>query len=489
MSVRVAVDIGSSSGKVYYGTVDEGVEIEEAHRFETNMKTEDGRLVWDIEYLTQEIRAGLEAVVADGESIDSLAIDTTACDFGLLEDGELLANPYCYLDQSLYSKDEELLETVARRDIFSSTGHNGLPSSYYYQYQTHPELFERADTLVALPQLLSYELGAKPTCETSFGVTFRMMDIRTREWATELLSELDLPIDVLPTPVEAGTNVGTVDPSLSESISDDVDILLAPSHDTAAAMAAIPFTPESPGFLCTGSWFIPGLELEEPVINDAAFDVPSSNELSVDGRIRYLRNLPGFSLLEHCRDTWREEGGRHAYDELIEHARDSESFRSIVDTADPLFFEAQSTGNVIEAIRTYCTETEQPIPESEGEVTRCLLESLAIRTAITLEQLMAASETYTDRLHLVGGGVENELFCQMVASATGFRVEAGPVEATAIGNLLSQMNAADEIASYSEGREIIDERIEFAYYEPRRTGEWDRALEHAVAEFGSIDSE
>ncbi|WP_165874911.1 rhamnulokinase [Natrarchaeobius oligotrophus] len=482
MSSRVAIDIGSSTGKIYHGRLGGELDVTEAYRFETSPTEVDGRLIWDVEYLTAEIVAGLESVIEEAGSVSSIAIDTTAGDFGLLEDGELQSDPYCYLDQSLYSKEDELLERVPRREIFRRTGHHGVPNSYYYQFHEDPESFERADELVMLPQLLSWKLGAEPVGETSFGVTLRAMDIRTGEWATDLLSELDLPTDVLPELADAGTQIGSVDPSLSESFSGETDIYLAPSHDTSAAMAAIPFEPGSPGFLCTGSWFIPGLELAEPVIDDAAFDVPSSNELSVGGRIRYIRNMPGFSLLEHCRDTWCQTGGRYGYDELIAGARDAEPFRSIVDPLDGLFFEAQAEGGVVEAIETYCADTDQPVPETEGEITRCLLESLAIRTALVLERLMAAAETYTDRLHLVGGGVENELFCQLVASATGLEVKAGPTEATAIGNLLSQCNASGEIESYEEGREIVDENVDFDYYEPRNTSEWDDALERTVAE-------
>ncbi|WP_165875300.1 rhamnulokinase [Natrarchaeobius chitinivorans] len=480
MSSRVAIDIGTSTGKIYYGRLDGELDVTEAYRFETNPSTVDGRLVWDIESLTTEIVAGLESVIEETGSVASVAIDTTAGDFGLIEDGELQSDPYCYLDQSLYSKEDDLLECVPRREIFRRTGHHGVPNSYYYQYHEDPESFERADELVMLPQLLSWKLGAEPVGETSFGVTLRMMDIRTGEWETDLLSELDLPTDVLPEVADAGTDIGSVDPSLSESFSGETDVYLAPSHDTAAAMASIPFEPESPGFLCTGSWLIPGLELTEPVIDDAAFDVPSSNELSVGGRIRYIRNTPGFSLLEHCRDTWRRTGGRYEYDELTAAARDAEAFRSIVDTLDDLFFEAQATGDVVAAIETYCRDTGQPVPETEGEITRCLLESLAIRTALVLERLMAAAETYTDRLHLVGGGVENELFCQLVASATGLEVKAGPTEATAIGNLLSQFVASGDIASYEQGRKIVDETVDFDYYEPRNTSTWDDALQQAT---------
>jgi len=478
MPVRVAIDVGTSGGKIHYGRRDgDDLTIEEAYRFETRTREVKGRVVWDIDHLLSEIVTGLElAQGSTSDTIASVGIDTTAGDFGLIEGGELIRNPYCYLDTSLDSKNDEVLERISREEAFRKTGYNGIPGSIYYQYHSEPELFERADQLLMLPQLLSFGLGAEPSGEETFATTLRISDARTRDWASELIESLELPTDVLPELQPPGTKVGTLSPSVSDEFDGEPDILLTPSHDTAAAMAAVPFEQGSRGFLATGSWVIPGLELPEPVITENAFERAGSNELSVGGAIRFLRNVPGFSLLEHCRDTWEANGGTYEYDELLEAVRSAAPYGPLIDPADQLFFKGHMEGNVLDKVEQYCRETGQTPPEGEGEIARCVMESLAARSAIVLESLIGAAETHTKRIHLIGGGVRNPVFCQMVASAAGLPVKAGPVEATAIGNLLSQMNAGGDIESYEAGRDLIEANVDFDHYEPGDHGEWNDVI-------------
>ena len=473
----VAIDIGSTGGKIHYGYRDaDDLFVEEIYRFDTKITQENGRLVWDIDYIVDEIVTGIETVYEQGKSIGSIGIDTTALDFGLIKDGDLIQKPYFYLDSSLKSKEKEILDEISRKEIFEITGYHGVPNSIYYQYHSNPQLFEEADMLLMLPQLLSFELGAEPIGEETYSTTLMVSDARTRDWAPELLDILDLPRDILPDLKPPGTTIGSFDSSLSKRIDEDPDILLPPSHDTASAMAALPFDQDARGFLCTGSWFIPGIELEEPVISKDAFEAPSSNELSVDGAIRYLLNIPGFSLLEHCRKTWQAEGGAYEYDQLLAAVQESEPYGPLIDPADDLFFKAQTEGNVIERIDRYCQQTDQEPPEGKGEITRCLLESLAARSAVVLESLCSVSETHTERIHIAGGGVRNTVFCQMAASVTGLPVKAGPIEATAIGNLISQLIAQNEIESYEEGRRLIRESTDFDYYEPRNQAKWSKVV-------------
>jgi rhamnulokinase len=478
MPVRIAIDVGTSGGKIHYGCRDgDDLTIDEAYRFETRTREVEGRVVWDIDHLLSEVVTGLELVQeSTSDTIASVGIDTTAGDFGLIADGELIRNPYCYLDTSLYSKNDEVLTRISREEAFQITGYNGIPGSIYYQYHSEPELFERADQLLTLPQLLSFELGAKPSGEETFATTLRISDARTRDWASELIEVLELPTDVLPELHPPGTKVGTLSPSVSDQFDSEADILLTPSHDTAAAMAAVPFEQDSRGFLATGSWVIPGLELPEPVITENAFERAGSNELSVGGAIRFLQNVPGFSLLEHCRETWEVEGGIYEHDELLEAVRSAAPYGPLIDPADELFFRGHMEGNVVDKIQQYCRETGQTPPEREGEIARCVSVCLAARSAIVLESLIGAAETHTERIHLIGGGVRNPVFCQMVASAAGLPVKAGPVEATAVGNLLSQMNAGGDIESYEAGRDLIEANVDFDHYEPADHGEWNDVI-------------
>lgn len=476
--IRVSIDVGTSGGKIQYGRRDgDDLHFETAHGFDGITTTVDDRMVWDVDNIVSEIVEGLRAVERDAGRIDSIGIDATAMGFGFVRDGELIDDPYFYLEPSLYTMEEELLDRADRREIFQQTGHRGIPNPYYYLYHDRPALFEEADSIVPAPQVISAELGATMACEETYAMTLYMFDARRRDWADGLLDALGLPTDLLPSPSSPGANVGTIGPPHADRLSDDPDILLPPSHDTASAMAALPLVDGYRTFLATGSWFIPGLELAEPIVSDRAFEIGASNELSVDGKIRFLRNMPGFSLLEHCRETWEATGRRHGYDELLAAVAESEPHGPLVDPLDDLFFQAQRDGAVLDRVSRYCVRTDQRPPDGEGEVTRCLLESLAARSAIVIEKLDGVAEGRVQQVHLCGGGVRNDVFCQMVASAVGHPVKVGPVEATAIGNALSQMVAGGEVESYDRARRLIDASVDFDRYEPRDRNAWEDTME------------
>lgn len=476
--VRVAVDVGSSGCKMQYARRDgTTLQFDTAYRFGGITTTSGDRMVWDIDNIVSEIVDGLRAIKADAGRIDSLAIDATALGFGFVRDNHLLDDPYFYLDPSLYSMETEILERISRREVFRQTGHRSLPNPYYYLFHSEAELFEAADSIVPVPQILSMELGAEQTCEETYAMTLYMFDARSRDWSDALLDGLALPTEPLPEASPPGQHVGTVSAPHADRLSSEPDIFLPPSHDTASAMAALPLLDEYRTFLATGSWFIPGLELGEPIVSDRAFEVGASNELSVDGKIRFLRNMPGFSLLEHCRETWKEAGLRYEYEDLLAAVEQTEPRGPLIDPFDDLFFQAQREGGVVSTVRRYAEKTGQTPPEGEGELTRCLLESLAARSATVIEALDSAAPGRVRRIHLCGGGVRNEIFCQMVASASGRPVKAGPVEATAIGNGLSQMVAAGEIPSYRRARELIDSTVDFDRYEPQDRHAWTDTVE------------
>lgn len=477
MSIHVAIDVGSSSGKIYYGWCDgETLHFEGAHRFDEITTRQNNRLVWNIDHILSEISTGLQTVESEAGSIDSLAIDTTAGDFGFVRDDKLITDPYFFYDDSLHSMEDELLKSISRREIFEQTGHPGIPNSLYYQYYSNTEMNESTDSLVMIPQLLSSELGADLASEETYAMTLRILDARTRDWAEDLIEILDLSMDILPDLAAPGRKIGSIDPPYADKLDSDPDILLAPSHDTASAMAALPLVDGTRAFLSTGSWIIPGLELKEPIITDKAFEIGAANELSVGGKIRFLQNIPGFALLEDCRETWSDKGKLYAYEDLLAAVDETEPHGPLIDPLDDRFFDALGEGGVINKIREYCDATGQQIPTGEGEITRCLLESLATRSAIAIEDLGVVAEGHARRLHVVGGGVRNKIFCQMMASALGHPVEAGPVEATAIGNVISQMVAAGEIASYERGRRLVEMNVDLDRYEPRNWEAWDETV-------------
>jgi rhamnulokinase len=467
MPVAVAVDVGSSAVKLQVGTIEDGrLSVETIHQFPNRTTDQDGRHVWDVEALVEGIVAGLERTEAQVGPIDTLAIDSTAVDFGLLADGELLYDPYFYRDPDLWSTMDDLAERVPEVEMFLETGYLGAPGPYHYQTLRHNSAFERADTLVGLPQLLSYELGGDPVVEESFATTLRVFDIRSRSWATDLLERLDLPGDVLPQVEPAGTPVGTVGDDVAPDTESEPTIVLPPSHDTASAVGALPLTAANNAFLCTGSWFIPGLELPDPVVTEEAYHTPASNEVGVEGSVRFLHNIPGFSLLEHCRSSWEAQGRTVEYESLLAAAGEVDPDGPLIDVDADAFMDAQFEGGVEEAIESYCRRTDQPIPEGEAAVTSCILTSLAAKSAVVLEDLLDLVGTTVERVHLGGGGVRNELFCRRFASAIGMPVHAGPAEATAIGNVLSQLKYTGDVEDFEDGRGYVKATAEMTTYEP-----------------------
>lgn len=469
MTRHVAIDIGTSGGKMFLGSVDRGgLSVREVHRFDSGQFADGNVGIWNVDFLIDEIVSGIAAVEGEFGRIDSIGIDTTAGVFGLLEDGELLGDPI--------HRRGSVPDHVSPREAFFRTGHQRLPGAYYSLYQEDPELVDRADTLLFLPGLLAYRLGGEPCGELTYAISAGMGNTRTRSWAVDLLESFGLPVDILPEMAPIGTRIGTVDASLSGDFENSPEIVVVPGHDTSCAVAATPFEDGSRTFLSTGSWFIPGIEVNEPVVTQGAFDIPAENVGGVEGTARFVRNIPGFSLLEHCRVAWREAGGTYEYDELLGAVAETPAFGPLIDTGDNLFIEGHEDGGIEERIEAFCRDTGQEVPKGEGAVARCLFESLAAESAVIIDQLFKAAETDADRLHVVGGGIRNTPLCEMIASATGLPIEGGPIEATAIGNVLVQLRSYDEIDSIDEGRELVRDATQFERFEPRESDQWEDSL-------------
>lgn len=468
MEHRLAIDVGSSGVKVYAGGLSDGrLRFEQIARMDNATGWEDGRHVWDIGTLTDRLREEINRAADEYDTVASVGIDATALDFGLLADGELLRNPYFYRDPSLWSATDAVTDRCSARESFHLTGYNGPPGPLYYQLQEAPETFAEADTLVPLPGLLSHRLGGDAATETSYAMTLRLLDIRSRDWADDLIRALGFPRELLQDPVPPGSTVGSV-----SGVEGAPDIVLPASHDTASAVGALPLTAGNNAFLCTGSWFIPGLELPEPIVTDEVFDAGGSNEVGVEGTVRFMRNLPGFSLLEHCRDQWRAAGATHEYEPLFDRVAELPVDGPIVDIRHDAFVEAQFDGDVTGRVRDYCERTGQHPPEDEFEMTRCLLLSLAVGSAVVVDRLIDLAGEEVDQIHLGGGGVRNELFCSMFASAVGRPVKAGPTEATALGNVLYQLRAGGEIPDFETGRRLVADRFSPTTYEPQNASTW-----------------
>ncbi|MDS0295182.1 rhamnulokinase [Halogeometricum luteum] len=477
---HVAIDIGASGGTVHLGTVTESAfDVREVHRFENRPVERDGRYVWDLDALRERMVRGIEAAdEAAAGPLDTVGIDTWGLDFGLLADGEVLRNPVSYRDPESAARREELFEAVGKRRLFEASGVTNwnTPNTLWQLYtlaREEPELLERADRLLMTPQLLSTLLGGRAAGEVTVASSSQMVDPGRRAWATDLLEDLSLPVDLLPTLEEPGARLGTLDDDAAAGLAGTPELLTPASHDTASAVAGLPLTDDA-AFLSTGSWFILGCERDDPVRTDAAYENGLSNELGADGTVRLLKNVDGFFLLEECRQAWREAGEDADYESLLAAAAEADPRAALVvpDAGDFRIDEPMPA-----QVRAFCRETDQPVPEGRGEVVRCLLDGLVTKTALVLDELDAVTAEPLRRIHLGGGGVRNELFCRLLADATGRPVTAGPVEATAVGNVLTQAVASGTLPSVDAGRRLVEAEFETRTYEPANPEEWEREKE------------
>ena len=471
---HVAIDLGASGGTVYLGTVTPtAFEVREVHRFDNRPVERNGRYVWDLETLRSRMVAGLLAAAERTDDVDTVGIDAWGLDFGLLSDGEVIRDPLSYRDPAATKRRESLFETVDKRRLFETTGiTNWNTPNTLWQLHTlaheEPELLDRADSLLMMPQLLTTLLGGGPCGEVTVASTTQLVDPQEREWATDLLDELSLPTDVLPALDEPGQRLGPLTEDVANKLPSTPELVIPASHDTASAVAGLPLTKDA-AFLSTGSWFILGCERRDPLLTDTALEHAVSNELGVDGTVRLLKNVNGFFLLEECREAWRDADDPADYETLLSAAREAPQRTSFVDPDADNF----SIDNPMpDQIRSYCRQTGQSVPKGQGEIVRCLLESLVTKTALALDEVESVVDRAVSRIHLGGGGVRNELFCQLLADATGRPVVAGPVEATAVGNLLTQAVAVDTLPDVATGRRLVAAEFELMTYEPATTGGW-----------------
>jgi rhamnulokinase len=470
---HLAVDLGASGGKVYLGRFEDGLDVEEVHRFDNGPVGRDGRYHWDLESLRAEVVTGIERGDARA-TVETVGVDTWGVDFGLVADGDLVAQPYSYRDPELTSTREDVLAEVSEREVFEATGitHWNTPNTlwqYHYLAHEEPELLAGADRLLFTPQLVSHLVGGRPTGEVTVASTSQMLDVRAGEWAEGLLERLDLPVEPLPEVESPGSSLGGLTPAIDDRLDSSPELVLPASHDTASAVAGLPVAERGRTFVSTGTTFIPGVELDEPRIDDDVFAAGASNELGVDGTVRLLENITGFFLLEECRNAWEAAGMSVAFDDLIAAAREADPFGPLV---DPQSDRLGIRGNMPPLIREFCVRTDQSTPGGIDEITRCVLESLAVRTALAVEELCELTGTGDGPVHLCGGGVRNDLFCEMFASALGRPVLAGPADATAVGNLLTQAVAAGRLEGIDEGRRLVAETVELTRHEPDGEGDW-----------------
>ncbi|MET7274406.1 rhamnulokinase family protein [Streptomyces flaveolus] len=473
-----AVDLGATSGRVILGRVGpDNLDLTEAHRFpNTPVRLPDG-LHWNLLALFQGALDGLREAARAG-TVVSIGVDTWAVDYGLLDaDGVLLGTPYHYRDSRTDDAAERVRHHVGPEELYRITGLQHLPFNTVFQLASAAgsSQLRAARTLLLIPDLLVHWLTGSIGAEVTNASTTGLFDARTGTWSAELLERLSVDPGLLPPLRRPGDPAGTLLPHVADHTGLDAStpVVTVASHDTASAVVAVPATEPHFAYISCGTWSLAGLELDAPVLTEASRAANFTNELGVDGTVRYLRNIMGMWLLEECRRTWDAQGLPAHIPELLAEAARCRAFGAVIDPDDPEFL---APGDMPERIRDHCRRTEQPVPDSQGAVVRCILESLALAHRRTLRQAAELAGRDITHIHLVGGGSRNDLLCQLTADATGLPVIAGPTEATALGNILVQARAAGLVADLPAMRRLVASTQHLRRYSPRGDGAaWDAA--------------
>lgn len=471
----LAFDFGASSGRAVVGTFDgRTIHMEEVHRFANDPVMVRGTMYWDVLRLFHEIKQGMTKAHLTGP-FASVGIDTWGVDFGLLDErGNLLENPVHYRDARTSGMVEEAFRHISRQELYGITGNQIMQINTLFQLlslkKQQPEVLARAKTLLFMPDLLNYFLSGVRKAEYSIASTSQMLDARGKCWSKRVLTALSLPEGILPELIPTGTCIGQLDAALCEELGlAPASVIAVAGHDTQSAMAAVPTEQPDFLFLSCGTWSLLGTELPEPVINEASERANITNEGGYGGKASFLKNIIGLWLIQECRRQWLREGKEYSFGELEQMAKAAEPFQSFIHPDAPEFV---PSGNMPARIRDYCRRTGQSVPESVGAVVRCIDESLAMRYhQATLELEGCLGRTYPC-LHMIGGGIQSHLLCQMTADACAKPVLAGPVEATVLGNIALQLLSSGAIGSLSEARQIIRASEDIQTYQPEQVERW-----------------
>ncbi|WP_435018121.1 rhamnulokinase [Tundrisphaera sp. TA3] len=483
----LALDLGAESGRGMIGRFDgERLQLEEVHRFPNGPVRLLNTLHWDVPRLWDEMKAAIRKAVAGYPGLDGVGVDTWGVDFGLVGRGEtLLGNPVHYRDARTDGVMEAAARTLPREAIYEATGLQFLPFNSIYQLiamkQAGSPLLKMAESLLLMPDLFGWLMTGRRVGERTNATTTQLYDPRAGSWSDDLCRAFDLPRAILPELIDPGTELGPMLGSVADEVGlrSPLTVLMPGTHDTASAVAAVPAVVADPTappdwcYLSSGTWSLLGVEVPRPIITAETLRANFTNEGGVAGTTRLLKNIMGLWLVQECRRTWARAGREFSYDELIAAAREARPFATLVDPDDPSFF---APGDMPARIAAFAARTGQPVPEGEGGFVRCALESLALKYRWTVRRLESIVGTTIRAIHVVGGGSRNALLCQFTADACGVPVHAGPVEATAAGNILLQAMARGRIGSLADARAVVARSFPVATFEPQDAGAWSEAI-------------
>jgi len=481
----LAVDLGAESGRAILGCIDKRLTLDEIHRFANGPVRVGSHLHWDILRLWSEIQNSLR-IAAESErgSLAGIGLDTWGVDFGLLDSSDqLIGNPYHYRDARTNGMVEAACQVVPREEVYSQTGIQFMQLNTLFQlFAMHREndpALQSARTLLTMPDLFNFWLTGRKVSEFTICTTTQCYNPREKRWAFELLAALQIPRYLFQQIVPPGTVIEWLRTPVAEDAScKRIPVVAVGCHDTASAVAAVPAQSSNFIYISSGTWSLIGIESREPIINATSLKYDLTNEGGVGDTILFLKNIMGMWLLQESRRQWAKAGKNYSYDELTNLAAEAPALKSFVFVGDNRFL---APGDMVERIQAFCSETDQPIPQTDAEVVRCVLESLALEYRWGTEKLRELSGKSLPVIHIIGGGSRNRLLNQFTADATGCEVIAGPVEATAIGNILLQAIARHHLSSLTEGRALVLRSFDVTSYEPRNSPVWDEAYNRYLA--------
>ena len=477
----LAFDLGASSGRAILGTMENGkLNLSEIHRFKNQMVRIHGSYYWNIYSLFEALKTGLKKCIVEHKiQPDSIGIDTWGVDYSLVsESGQLVGLPFAYRDHRTDNAMEQFFKILPKEETYLLSGiqfmqFNTLFQLYASKKENHSRL-NIAESLLFTPDTLNYLFTGVKKNEYTIASTSQMLKPGKAEWEERLLDAAGVDTSLVEELVQPGEVIGNILSEIQEDTgSTEIPCIAVASHDTASAIVSVPASEGEWAYLSSGTWSLLGIESKEPLVSEATLAMNFTNEGGVDGTTRFLKNIMGMWLIQECKRIWDEEK-EFEWQEIVDMCMDEEHFRCFINPDNPVFL---NPGNMPQAIKEYCAQTGQKVPENKGQVARCIYDSLVLKYKFTIEQIESVTGKKIEKLHIIGGGANNEMMNQLTADAIGIPVYAGPTEATAIGNLMIQARALGAVGTLGEIREMVRNSFEVKIYEPNPTLDWETAYE------------
>lgn len=477
----LAIDFGASGGRAILGSFDgEKITLEEVHRFTNDPVTVNGTVYWDVLRLFHEIKQGIIKANAAG-GFDSVGIDTWGVDFGLIDgEGKLMENPVHYRDLRTKGLVEDSFNLLPKEKFYNLTGIQFMELNTVFQLYSlkkyRPHMLERAESILFMPDLFAYMLTGEKATEYSIATTSQLVDINTHDWCDEVFDKLGIPKRLMGKISLPGTVIRKLSDEVKAEcgLDEDKKVISVCGHDTQSAITAVPAESEDFIFLSSGTWSLFGTELDTPIVNEKSLEMNITNEGGCEGKTGFLKNIIGLWLIQESRRHWGRHGESYSYADLEKLALEAEPFKCFIDPDSPEF---TPMGDIPGRVREYCRRTGQFVPETAGEIMRCIYESLAMKYRMTFDKIKDCTGKDYPCIHVIGGGVKDGLLCRMTASSCGVTVKAGPIEATVLGNIAVQLLAQDCVKTVAEARKIIANSESLKIFDPVDSDAWSKAYE------------